>query len=566
MGRATHARKLVWMMSMQSLTLEDAENGTWDVIVIGAGLGGGVLGRRLTEHGLSVLFLEKGPLGNLAERVVKFRGTHPAARLMRGLWPKLSEARMNGVSTRFHGPYGSGVGGSSAFYAGALERPERHDLDDDPACPHPTGGWPVDYDTFLPYFEAVRRQFRVGGEPDPLASDPETGLAPPMAVPAGDTALMEEMRQRGLHPYRQHLAFSKPDKCRECMGSKCPWGCKMDGRSAGVLPALESGRAALLDMCEVAEVIDDGERVRGLRVMREGRETVLAGKTYALCGGSFGSARLLLASNRRRPEGCANSSGWVGRGLMFHLDEYFVLWPRGKKADGAAQFGRSISLRDLYREGSRRFGLVQSLGLGASYGNIVSYFEQLFDQSPLRRFQRLKTFTRLPALVVSRVFGNAAIFTGLIEDFPYWENRVVLNETDPEILTFEYRYHDELLKRRKRYRKLLRRAFRGHKRFMVSLRPVLNFGHPLGTLRFGHDPATSVLRPDCRTHDLDNLYVVDGSFMPSALGVNPSLTIAANALRVADLMADRMADRMGDLGPRGEDGEKRSENDTLQHP
>ncbi len=520
---------------MKSLTLDEAESGAWDVLVIGAGLGGGVLGRRLTEHGLSVLFLEKGPLGHPAERVVKFKGVAPEARQMRGYWPKPAEFRRDGVATRFFGPYGSGVGGSSVFYAGALERPERHDLDDDPACPHPTGGWPVGFDAFRPYFEAVQRQFRVSGEADPLAADPDPGLLPPMAVPEGDRALMDEMRGRGLHPYRLHLAFSKPERCRACIGAKCPWGCKMDGRSAGVLPALESGRAALVDMCDVTEVIEDGTRVTGLRVRREGREAVLTAGTYALCGGSLGSARLLLASNRRRPEGAANSSGWVGRGLMFHLNEMFVLWPRAKQTGGV--FGKSISLRDVYRRGRDRFGLVQSLGIDASYGNIANYLGQLFDQSPLRRFRRLRPLLRLPALAMSRLFGRGAIMVAMLEDFPYPENRVVLNDEDPEILTFEYSYTRELLARRKRFRKALKKAFRGHKRFMVSLQPVLNFGHPLGTLRFGTDPATSVLRPDCRTHDLKNLYVADGSFMPSAMGVNPSLVIAANALRVADIIA-----------------------------
>jgi choline dehydrogenase-like flavoprotein len=70
--------------------------------------------------------------------------------------------------------------------------------------------------------------------------------------------------------------------------------------------------------------------------------------------------------------------------------------------------------------------------------------------------------------------------------------------------------------------------------------PELNFGHPTGTLRFGHDPATSVLDSGCRAHGIANLYVADGSFMPTSMGVNPSLTIAANALRVAAGLAAGM--------------------------
>lgn len=530
---------------MRGLTLDEACRGTWDAIVIGTGMGGGILGRRLAENGLSVLFVEKGPWGHAADRAGAWEDvTHPRARHIRGRWPKPMELRMDGIASRFIGPNGSGVGGTSAFYAAALERPERHDLDDDPAIPHPTGGWPVGFDAFRPYYDAAAGMLHVCGTPDPLSREPAGPLAAPGPLPDGDAALMAEMRRHGLHPYRMHRALRHPDRCRDCSGVKCPWGCKMDGRSAGVVPALESGRAALLEECEVSEVIDDGRAVTGLRVRRDGAEAVLEGAVYALCAGSLGSARLLLASNRRRPEGCANSSGWVGRGLMFHLNEIFVLWPRGGQA-GTAAFGKSISLRDLYSVDGQRFGLTQSLGLEASYDNIVGYLNRLFDQSPLRRVPRLRGLTRLPALAMSRAFGRAAVFVGMIEDFPYPGNRVVLNAEDPEILTVEYSFHAELLQRRRLYRKALKRAFRGHRRFMASLRPVLNFGHPLGTLRFGTDPATSVLGPDCRSHDLDNLYVADGSFMPSALGVNPSLTIAANALRVGDIITAALRARGG---------------------
>ena len=303
-----------------------------------------------------------------------------------------------------------------------------------------------------------------------------------------------------------------------------------------MVPALESGMAALLDRAEVREIYDDGARVTGLSVARDGEMVELTAGAYALTAGSLGSARLLLASQGRHPEGCANSSGWVGRGLMFHLNEIFVLWPRGKQTE--AVFGKSISLRDLYSRDGQRFGLVQSLGMDANYGNISGFLGQIYDQSPLARFRRLRILTRPAALVMSRLFGRAAVFVGIMEDFPYPENRVVLNEDDPEVLTFEYSYHPELLTRRRAFRKAMKQAFRKHRRLMASLHPILNYGHPVGTLRFGVDPETSVLRPDCRTHDLANLYVADGSFMPSALGVNPSLMIAANALRVGDIMAD----------------------------
>jgi choline dehydrogenase-like flavoprotein len=292
----------------------------------------------------------------------------------------------------------------------------------------------------------------------------------------------------------------------------------------------------LLENCDVREIVEDGTKVIGLNVSVDGQTARLVAGRYALCAGSLGSARLLLASQSQGPEGSANSSGWVGRGLMFHLNEMFVLWP-GRKSNTEANFERSISLRDFYHWNGQRFGIIQSMGMTASYGNIVHYMGQIYDQSPLRRFRSLREFLRLPALVASHIFGKAAIFVAIIEDFPYFENRVVLNEEDPEVPTFEYSFHPELLRRRKAFRRAIMRAFRGHRRLLATARPNLNFGHPVGTLRFGSDPSTSVLNSDCRSHDLHNLYVGDASFMPSALGVNPSLTIAANALRVADIIA-----------------------------
>ncbi len=521
---------------MQTLTLESAAARDWDVIIIGAGLGGGILGRRLSEQGMSVLFLEKGRAGYAAEsQQNQPHMSHPDARSLHGLWRKQAESRLNGVATRFYGPYGSGVGGSSVFYAGALERPERHDLDEDAALPHPTGGWPIGFDAFQPYFDQATKWMFLIGSPDPLSPDAEPELQPACPISDADASLMEEMRSRDLNPYRLHLSVRYPEKCRLCIGTKCPWGCKMDGRSAGVVPALDTGRAGLVVQCDVREIVEDGTQVTGLRVVQDGQEHVLSAPTYALCAGTLGSARLLLASNARVPEGAANSSGWVGRGLMFHLNEIFALWPRNYRGEDVS-YGKTISLRDLYAKDGQRFGLIQSMGVEISYGNIVNWLNQVYDQSILRRFTRLRGLTRIPAAIANRLFGSAAMFVGMIEDFPYRENRVVLNEEDPEILTFEYKFQDELLTRRKKFRKALLRAFRGHKRFMMSLQPVLNMGHPLGTLRFGTDPNTSVLRPDCRSHDLNNLYVADGSFMPSAMGVNPSLTIVANAIRVGDII------------------------------
>ena len=114
----------------------------WDLIVVGTGMGGATLGRALAEKGWSVLFLEKGRRGFRAEQQSLSPAiSDPVARLVRGCWPEMVSSTIDGREHSFHAPLGCGVGGSSVFYAGTLERPEPRDLDHSEAFPHPTGGW-----------------------------------------------------------------------------------------------------------------------------------------------------------------------------------------------------------------------------------------------------------------------------------------------------------------------------------------------------------------------------------------------------------------------------------------
>ncbi len=505
----------------------------WDAIVIGTGMGGGTIGRALAEAGQKVLFVEQGPRGarraenGLSDIFV------PEARRARGLWPEPLHVRLNGQDSTFYAPLGAGVGGSSVFYAATLERPERHDLDD--LEDHPTGGWPVGFDAFQPWFARAARQFRLYGTADPLSPADPLPLREPPELTATETALMQGFERAGLHPYHAHTAIERIPGCRMCLGTKCPESCKMDGRSAGVDPALATGNATLLDRAQVLHLEADGGRITGVVCRLPTGTVTLRGDRIILAAGALGSPRILLASTSEAwPDGLANRSGLVGRNLMFHLNEMFALWPpRGTPDDGAS---KAISLRDLYHRDGSRFGTVQSMGIRASYGEIVHYLNRMLAQSPVAGVPGVQPFTRLPAAIAKRLLGQAQIFVGLLEDFPYPENRLLYDPAQPDRLAVNYACQPELLARRRAFRQAIRHAFRGHRRIFLSLQPELNYGHPCGTLRFGTDPARSVLRPDCRAHDVENLWVVDASFMPSSMGVNPSLTIAANALRVGDLI------------------------------
>ncbi|WP_425071546.1 GMC oxidoreductase [Sagittula sp. S175] len=502
------------------MTIADVE---WDAIVIGTGIGGGTLGRWLAEAGQRVLFLEKGLAdarsaeNGLSETFV------PEARAVRGLWPDPLTVEVDGVRQSFYPPLGAGPGGSSVFYAATLERPERHDLDDVPGRPHPTGGWALGFDAFAPYYAEAARRFRVYGTPDPLSAEAPLPLRDPPALTEVEAALMARFRAAGLHPYHAHTGVERVAGCGMCLGRKCPKACKMDGRSAGVEPALVTGRAELLTGAEVTRLVMDGARVAAVEVRVGGLVRVFRAKRYVLAAGALGSPRVLLRSACEGwADGVANGSGLVGRNLMFHVNEMFALWPG---VDGPAT--KAISLRDLYHRDGARLGTVQAMGIRASYGEIVFYLNRMLAG---RGLSRLAPLTRLPAAMAARILGSAQIFVGLMEDLPYAENRVGADGV------VHYTLHDELKARRRAFRRAIRRAMPGRRMFLGVV-PELNWGHPCGTLRFGDDTARSVLRPDGRAHGVENLWVADASFMPTSMGVNPSLTIAAWALRVAEGMA-----------------------------
>jgi len=137
-------------------------------------------------------------------------------------------------------------------------------------------------------------------------------------------------------------------------------------------------------------------------------------------------------------------------------------------------------------------------------------------------------------------FNRATLWASTIEDLPYYDNRVIADREAKNGMRFEYRYPEELKKRVASFQKRIARILGPHKIFNLSGKNNINYPHVCGTCRFGDDPETSVLDRNNRAHDVVNLYVVDASFFPSSAGINPSLTIAANALRVAEEVDKRL--------------------------
>jgi choline dehydrogenase-like flavoprotein len=506
-------------------------NRHWDVIIVGTGMGGATLGRAMAEQGRSVLFLEKGRRGFRSERQgLSPDVADPLARMVRGFWPDRLEATVNGQRSDFFAPLGCGVGGSSVFYAGTLERPEPHDLDDAPGMPHPVGGWPCRWQEMVPWYEKAEAMYRVHDGSRPPDVQPSASGEPATELHAEDAAIMRKLRANGHQPSLLHSSIVGGKDCLECRGTKCPRVCKMDARSAGIEPALASGNAAVIDECEVVAFRGDARRVTHVEADHGGQRLQLRADTFVLSAGALGSPRLLLASRSEHwPQGCGNAHDQVGRHLMFHLNEMFAIWSGASESSDLPS--KSVGLRDLYTMGGHRMGMIQAMGINVNYGEIVHFLRERLRAGKL---SPLAPLTPLAAGAAYRLLGRAKLFVGLLEDLPYADNRVYLDPARPSRIRLDYTIHDELLQRRQLFRKGIQRAFRGMRPVFANWQPELNYGHPCGTLRAGSDPRTSVLNGHCRLHDVDNLHVVDASFFPTSMGVNPSLTIAANALRVAN--------------------------------
>jgi choline dehydrogenase-like flavoprotein len=503
------------------------ESKEWDAIVIGSGVGGATVARYLAQQGLEVLILEKGKRVSAAMDQVEC--TTPAERVARGWWPMpISEKKPDGTYARFFAPVGCAVGGSSIHYAAALERMAASDFQ---ALNTKNGGtavWPITYEELVPFYEAAEKLYRVKTQLDAAAAS---------RLSDWDKAMMHNLRRNGLQPELLHVAIDYDERCVECTGKICPRGCKADAMSVCIADALRQPSCRLLESCDVQSLEADPDRVRTVRAIHEGRQVSLKARVVVLCAGAFQSPVILLKSaNEVWPDGLANRSGQVGRNLMFHTSDVLAVWaPR--RFDRVGRQKKSISMRDFYLQQGARLGYIQSMGIDIGRGAIAVHLKNMLRRVGVRSELLLSALVKLPSHLAAAVLGNASVFAAATEDDADPENRVCLDPGEPNGAHFVYTITEDLRRRAGALRNAFKAAIRPWRLVPLSPALAMNYGHPCGTCRFGDDARSNVLDRNCKAHGLANLFVVDSSFMPRSGAVNPSLTIAANALRVAPLIA-----------------------------
>jgi choline dehydrogenase-like flavoprotein len=309
---------------------------------------------------------------------------------------------------------------------------------------------------------------------------------------------------------------------------------KSDAEVLGVRPALEHPNVTLLTNARATKLETDesGGRVTEVVVERGGETERFAGDIVVVACGAANTAKLLLSSaNDHHPNGVANGSDQVGRNYMFH-DSLAVL--ALSREENPTVFQKTLGLNDFY------FG---SDDFEFPLGNI-----QMIGKSQADMFKGEKPLeTKLaPGFALRDVATHAVDFWLSTEDLPVPENRVTLERDGNVKLTYSARNATAASRLYHQLKSML-----GHlgmhpdhliprHAYLKTDIPIAGVAHQAGTCRFGTDPATSVLNTDCRTHEVDNLYVVDTSFFPSISAVNPALTAMANALRVGDHLLERL--------------------------
>ena len=524
----------------------DPEAITWDAVIVGTGMGGATLGYSLAKAGWRVLFVERGlDLRSHDPEPIRGRFVEDHAtfhRLPRDEQDRLMSLggratdEVEDAAPRFGSPatfrpfVGTGTGGSSALFGMVLERFFPVDFAGRRTSPgnhsDRSAEWPISYDDLRPWYECAERLYRVRGGTDPLRSEESGVLLPPRPLSDSGAAVYDTLSASGMHPYQLHVACEMRTGCATCQGYLCGSPCKNDAATICLDPAVTEHGATLLTDCAALSLEADQARVQLLVCSWRGRRIAVRSRVFVLAAGALLTPALLLNSKSSAwPDGLANQSGLVGRNLMRHAIDLFVLAAAPPVTPDA--FTKEIGFNDLYGSGSEKLGAVQSFGLAMP-------LDYLRNRPGLSLWRLLGP---IASPLWSR-YHRQPILGAILEDDPSAENLVEprgdVDGRGRYQLSIHYRLNSGDLARRRRFRSALMEVLRPLKPMRVrgsSDRPAL--GHACGTCRFGTDPETSVLDAWNRTHALDNLYVVDASFFPTSGGINPALTIAANALRVA---------------------------------
>jgi len=483
-----------------------------DIIIIGSGMGGATLAYALAPTGASILILDKGE--QLAHR--------PENRDARAIFQKgFFRPKENWYDSKGM-PFNPGNyyvhGGNSKFYGAVLARYRAEDFDGIAHADGDAPAWPFRYGELAPWYDQAERLFKVRGSLGEDPTEPPHGHGydfPPVPDERPIAEVRERLRKIGLHPFSLPLGV---DIEQWLSHGKQPWDAfpdartgKMDAETCALLPALAYENVRIESGAEVRRLVTaaDGKRIEAVEYIQGGETRQASAKLVLLAAGAVRSAAILLASS---PQGVANRSGMVGRHFMNH--NLTAMLAADRRFTNDAVYQKTFGINDFYLgdgQGGPPLGNVQLLGRVS--GTIL--------KSDLKW---------APQFALDALSRHTIDFLIMTEDLPDPASRVRL---DGDRIVLEWRRTNMTAHKRlkKRMRAALNQA--GFPLVLTHLFDRKTPSHQCGTIRIGSDPVTAPLDPYGRAFDHPNLFVSDASGLVTSAAVNPSLTVAALALRTA---------------------------------
>jgi len=510
-------------------------NNHYDIIIIGTGAGGGTLAYKLASSGKKILVLERGSF------LPKEKNNWDTQQVSKKEYYRTSEIWYDQNSQAIRPLTHYYVGGNTKFYGGALFRLRERDFEQ---VIHHDGislEWPVKYQDFAPYYDEAEKLYDVHGQRGLDPTEPKTNLSypfPPVSHEPYIQDINHGLKDRGLHPFYLPLSIKLNEvdrrlsaciRCDTCDGFPCLMDAKADADINAVRRAIAYQNLKLITEAKVTRLHTSasGREVTGVEAEIAGQRQMFSGDIVVVACGAINSAVLLLQSaNEQHPNGLANSSQMVGRNYMTH--NFGVVMSLSAKSN-PTMFNKTLAVNDFYwgeSDFAYPMGSVQLLG-NVNGDKIAAYGPPVVSR-----------------LVGGAIASHSLAWLVMTEDLADRNNRVSVKNGS---ITLEYKSNNttafnrlihrwiDVLKSLPVYKEKGNYAL--HIPQKTGIREV---AHQCGTCRFGLDPKTSVLDINCRTHDVDNLYVVDSSFFPSSGALNPSLTVMANALRVGEHLLERI--------------------------
>jgi len=515
----------------------------YDLIVIGSGPGGASLAHKLAPTGKRILLIERG------DYLPRSPANWDSQTVFVDAAYQTKETWYGKHGEPFHPGLHYYVGGNSKVYGAALFRMRERDFGEVQHKDGVSPAWPLSYGEFEPYYAEAEKLFHVHGQRGEDPNEPPSSGPfpyPPVSHEPRIQALSESLRDQGLHPFHLPLGIlldeknGKPTPSSICIrcdafdGFPCLLNGKADAQVLCVDPALKAHpNLTLLTGAYVSRLETDasGTSVNAVQVTRDGREETYSADLVVVACGALSSALLLLRSaSPQHPNGLANGSDQVGRNYMRHNQSILMAMMR---EPNETVFQKTLAVSDYY------FGADDwDFPLGLIQMCATSHGAQI-------RGEALPAWLEwMPKMPFEEMARHSMDFWLSSEDLPRAENRIryegerVVLDISEGNMEAHHRLKkklEELLSNAGAHPVLLERSL-----YLGKDIPIGGTAHQAGTARFGTDPATSVLDIQCKAHELDNLYIADASFFPSIGAVNPTLTIIANALRMADTIRSRL--------------------------